>query len=287
MEPIFDNNEKGFYFDKNLRDAYLCTENGLPLIRFKCFDSYEWMDAVFTTRYGGVSSGCFSELNLDVDGGDDPENIRENFNRVGKALNLSFDSLIKTDQIHSINVSYASWENVPEDLVFRDTDGLYTDKKELALCISGADCVPVFIVDTKLKNISVVHSGWKGTVSDIVGACIKKLIDLGGNPIDMTALIGPSISQKNYEVTKNVIDEFTKGSYSLKEQKDIFYQTDEIHYQLDLWAACFYNLVHAGINEKNIYFSGLCTYDNHDMLFSHRFTKGKRGTMRGIIYKKA
>lgn len=284
---IYDNSDKDFYKDKNINSAYVSGDDKLPLLRFKCFDKLDWMDAVFSTKLGGVSTGYFSSMNLDIDGNDDSKNIEQNFNIIAKGLGLLPENLIKTDQIHKTVVNRVQRNSLPTDLIFKDTDGLYTDENNLALCISGADCVPILLCDTVTHNIAAAHSGWRGTVQRIGKVAVGKLVELGGKPDDVVALIGPSISQKNYEVTGDVIEEFIKVGFTDSEMKDIAYKTDDIHYQLDLWAACFYVLKNAGVKPENIHFSSVCTYDNHEILFSHRYTNGLRGTMRGIIYKKA
>lgn len=285
IKLIYDNSDKAFYKDKNINSAYVSGDEKLPLLRFKCFDEYDWMDAVFSTKIGGVSTGYFSSMNLDIDGNDEPENVENNFEIIADALKLLPNNLIKTDQIHKTTVSRVQKNSIPSDLIYKDTDGLYTDENELALCISGADCVPVLLCDTMTHNVAAAHSGWRGTVQKIGKVAVEKLVELGGKPENIVALIGPSISQKNYEVTIDVVEEFKRAGFLEKEMKDIAYKTDDIHYQLDLWAACFYVLKSANVNPKNIHFSSVCTYDNHEILFSHRYTNGLRGTMRGIIYK--
>ena len=79
-----------------------------------------------------------------------------------------------------------------------------------------------------------------------------------------------------------MIREFSRV-FSPEEMETIAVQTDEIHYLLDLWAACWFYLHQAGLKEENIHFSGLCTYENWQEIFSHRRSGGRRGIMNCLI----
>lgn len=171
-----------------------------------------------------------------------------------------------------------------EDLiqVYSGYDGFYTDQPGLTLAVSVADCVPILLADPVSRQVAAVHSGWKGTVGKIGAKAVDAMAAGGARPDQMTAVIGPSISGSHYEVTGELIREFARV-FSPEEMKTITVQTDEIHYLLDLWAACWYYLRQAGLKEENIHFSGLCTFENWQELFSHRRSGGKRGIMNCLI----
>lgn len=171
-----------------------------------------------------------------------------------------------------------------EDLiqVYSGYDGFYTDQPGLALAVSVADCVPVLLADPVSRQVAAVHSGWKGTVGKIGARAIAAMAAGGARPDQMTAVIGPSISGSHYEVTGELVREFARV-FSPEEMKTIALQTDETHYLLDLWAACWYYLHQAGLKEDHIHFGGYCTYENWQELFSHRRSGGKRGIMNCLI----
>ena len=166
--------------------------------------------------------------------------------------------------------------------VYTGYDGLYTDQPGLALAISSADCVPILLADPGSRQIAAVHSGWKGTVGRIGAKMVGAMEVQGAKPEDIVAVIGPSISGSHYEVTEELIREFSRV-FSPEEMETIAVQTDEFHYLLDLWAACWFSLRQAGLKEENIHFSGLCTYENWQELFSHRRRGGRRGVMNCLI----
>ena len=85
--------------------------------------------------------------------------------------------------------------------------------------ILTADCAPIFIYDKKLKIISAIHSGWKGAYKGIIEKVVKFLLSRGSNVKDLVAVIGPSISQKSYEIQKNFKDKFLKKD---KQNKNYF-----------------------------------------------------------------
>ncbi len=317
-----------FYADKDTRDGYLIFpvsgETGLPLIRFHSFDKIAFVDAAFTTRFGGVSKGVLGSLNLGFNRGDGEAELRMNWKRCAAAMNCSLEQMIATNQVHGTEILRAeegmglgtglapeagnafhtgeirnsAGEACAEpDCLFHprvtSVDGFWCDTPGLALCASFADCVPVYLVDPVGRRVSLVHSGWKGTAGQIAGKAVRILEKQGSLPTDIVAVIGPSISGAHYEVTADVIEKFVDtrqlaqdagfSPYSGDELSDIYVQTDAKHYHLDLWAAIYYTLVHAGVRPENIHFSGICTWENADVLWSHRRSGGRRGNMNAFL----
>ena len=289
IELLYHTSTSEFYKDKSINNAYLSGAEELPLIRFRCFDDFDWMDAVMTTRIGGISSGYLSTLNLGSDHGDSPQNVEKNYRILADNLGFEYNRIIKSNQVHSPDFVYIDDKNCsfdgPLHSAFPDRDGFYTYERGIPLCVGAADCVPVFLVAPDIEYVAVVHSGWKGTTYGISGLCARELINRGGSPDKIVALIGPSICQDNYEVTGDLYEAFDKAGFRAEILDVIFEKTDDVHYNLDLWAACYYTLIDAGVSANNIHFSNVCTYDNHELLFSHRYEKGLRGTLNGIIWK--
>jgi len=274
-----------FYKDKDLRDGYLDTTNDLPIIKFHSLEKFPEVDACFTTRLGGISLGDLSTLNLGFARNDSIENLQQNYSTVASAIDTDLDHIVMTDQVHSADISYADLEHAIGSecmLKYKSTDGLWTDQRDLTLSATFADCVPVYFYDPIKNHIAIIHSGWKGTVEQISKNTVNILIKHGSCARDIIAIVGPSISSAYYEVTSDVIDHF-KEVYDESKWKDIFIQTDQTHYHLDMWAAIYHTLESCGVLPANIHFSGICTYDNADMIFSHRRSYGKRGNCNGFI----
>ena len=87
-------------------------------------------------------------------------------------------------------------------------DALITNLKNTAIGVLTADCVPILIYDQKLKIISAIHAGWKGAYKDIINKVIKFFLKKGSQTKNLYAVIGPCITQKNYEVQKDFVDRF-------------------------------------------------------------------------------
>ena len=79
-------------------------------------------------------------------------------------------------------------------------DAVITDQKKLPIAVLTADCVPVLLYDCKKKIIAVIHAGWKGAYRGIIKNVTNFMLKKGCNPKNIIGAIGPSITQKNYEV---------------------------------------------------------------------------------------
>ncbi len=241
----------------------------------------------FSTRAGGVSEGVCSTMNLSFSRGDKEEAVRENFRRMADALGVEEESFVFSHQTHTTNVRKVTLEDKGKGLVrpldYQDVDGLITDIPGLCLSTFYADCVPLFFVDPVHKAIGLSHSGWRGTVGKIGSVTIQRMKEeYGSEPAEMIAAIGPSICQDCYEVSEDVILEFQK-SFAKKYRKHIYYKKENGKYQLDLWKANEIVLEESGILPEHMAVTNLCTCCNHELLFSHRATQGKRGNMAAFL----
>lgn len=208
-------------------------------------------------------------MNLSTNVGDSEENVKKNREKFFGALGIDIENITIQKQIHSTNLKYVSTPGYVEDC-----DGLYTDKKNNFLVISGADCITIFLYEPHKKVVAGVHSGWKGTNSKILTKAVQELQRRFS--IDVTELmvyIGPSISQDYYEVGEEVAELF---------EDDIkFFKIGKFH--LDLKKNNIKQLLKLGVRINNIEDSGYCTYRDKDLFHSHRRDKGKTGRMFGVI----
>lgn len=241
----------------------------------------------FSTRVGGVSEGVCSTMNLSFSRGDDENAVRENFRRMANALDVEEDSFVFSQQTHTTNVRKVTLEDkgkgLTRQLDYQDVDGLITNVSGLCLSTFYADCVPLYFVDPVQKAIGLSHSGWRGTVGKIGCVTVQKMQEeYGSNPEDIIAAIGPSICQGCYEVSEDVIVEF-QNHFDKKYWEELYYKKENGKYQLNLWKANEIVLAEAGILKEHIAVTNLCTCCNHEMLFSHRATQGKRGNLAAFL----
>jgi len=241
----------------------------------------------FSTRVGGVSEGVCSTMNLSFSRGDDENAVRENFRRMANALDVEEDSFVFSQQTHTTNVRKVTLEDKGKGLTrkldYQDIDGLITNVPGLCLSTFYADCVPLYFVDPVKKAIGLSHSGWRGTVGKIGYVTVQKMQEeYGSNPKDIIAAIGPSICQDCYEVSEDVIVEF-QNHFDRKYWKELYYKKENGKYQLNLWKANEIVLEEAGVLKEHIAVTNLCTCCNHESLFSHRASKGKRGNLAAFL----
>ncbi|SHO46050.1 peptidoglycan editing factor PgeF [Anaerocolumna xylanovorans] len=277
---MFENNE----------NVTLHTEKETPFLTFAHLSDIPFIKHGFTTRLGGVSEGYFESLNLSYSVGDEKENVDENYKRICRSLEVPYKDVVATHQVHKTNVRLVENSDkgkglyLPRD--YEDVDGLITKERGIPLATFYADCVPLYFVDTKQPAIGLSHSGWRGTVGRMGLKTVTAMQEaFGSEPEHIRALIGPSICKDCYEVSREVAEEFRKefseelhGEYSR-----IFTKNPAGGYQLDLWEVNRIILKAAGLKEENIHISGLCTCCHSDLLFSHRASKGKRGTLAAFL----
>lgn len=267
--------------------TYLTKTNNVPYLRYYRLDEIPFINHGFSTRLGGVSKAYLSSMNLSFTRGDKEENVITNYHRISAAIGFAEENLVASDQTHTTNVRRVTakdrgkgiWR--PRD--YTDVDGLITNEQNLVLVTYFADCVPLYLVDTKNKAIGLSHSGWKGTLHKMGAVTLKKMKqEFQTNPADVVVCIGPSICQDCYEVSSEVALAFCENMDE-KEQKQILQPKPEGKYQLNLWEANRLVFLHAGVLEQNIVMPDLCTCCNPELLYSHRASKGQRGNLAAFL----
>lgn len=237
----------------------------------------------FTTRFGGVSEGEFASLNLGSNRGDDPGAVRENYRRICALMGADIDGCAVTNQVHGSEVRvvtmadrHACMSQTPYE-----ADGLVTAEKGLPIMCFVADCVPVLLCDGENGVAAAVHCGWRSSVADILGRAIEKLCALGAKEEDICAAIGPSIGRCCFE-TDDDVPQAVEG-YLQGDTEGLFVRRGGGKTLVDLRAANARRLVQLGLRPEHIDISEECTVCSHDKYWSHRYTKGHRGSQAAVI----
>jgi len=273
----------------NNREARIDLNMEVPFFTFTALSALPFIKHGFSTRLGGVSKGQFATLNFDrkvMDAYDDPANVEENFRRIAKSIGFDVNSVVLSKQVHKTNIRLVDESDRGKGLIiprdYDEIDGLITNKANVTLVTKYADCVPLYFVDPVKRAIGLSHSGWRGTVAMIGKKTVEEMSKaFGSNPEDIIAVIGPSICRECYEIAGSTVDEFINA---FPEEKDtILTQKDNGRYLCDLWKANRLVLQKAGLLASNIHISGVCTSCNSDILFSHRKTQGKRGSLAAFL----
>ena len=237
----------------------------------------------FTTRFGGVSTGDFASLNLGSNRGDDPEAVKENYRRICAAFGAGIDDCAVTKQVHGAEVRIVTEadRHVCMSAVPYEADGIVTKVKGLPIFCFVADCVPVLLHDPAAGVAAAVHCGWRSSVADILGNALEKMASLGAKAQDVRAAMGAAIGKCCFETDDDVpraID-----AYIGADAIGCYTQRSDGKYMVDLRLANKKRLLQLGLKEENIDLSEECTYCSHDKYWSHRYTKGKRGSQGAVI----
>ena len=215
----------------------------------------------FFTRMGGASSGVFSGLNCGFGSSDQHDIVSINRARVAKALDVAPDNLIGVHQVHSADVITVA---EPLDPPMRG-DALVTATPGLALSILTADCQPVLFADKQAGVIGAAHAGWKGALDGVLEATVAGMETLGATRANIAAVIGPSISQRNYEVGPEFLDRFLEIDDSYGR---FFAQGHDDRLHFDLPGFGLHRLRNCGVGQAS--WTRHCTYADPARFFSYR-----------------
>ena len=236
----------------------------------------------FSTRLGGVSTGVLESLNLSVRRGDTPENVRENWRRLGAAAGLDLTRAVYARQIHSadVRIAHAADAQPPEREPRFACDGFVTNEPGVPLAVFMADCLPVLLHDPAAGVIGAVHCGWRSSVADILGVTVEKMCALGAEPESICAAMGASIGRCCFETDDDVPDAVKK--YLGCDAEEFFDRRPGGKTMVDLRAANAMRLRQLGLRAENIDVSHECTMCSHEKYWSHRYTQ-RMGQGRGSL----
>lgn len=222
----------------------------------------------FFGRAGGVSTGLYRGLNCGFGSGDEAKDVAANRARVAAAMGLAPDHLVTVYQTHSPDVLTVTRLHSVEDAP--KADAMVTKMRGVGLAILTADCAPILLCDESAGVIGAAHAGWRGAFSGVIENTIAAMKALGANTI--SAAIGPTISQENYEVDDRFRDTFLADD----DRNDRFFVAGSKpgHCQFDLPAYVAAKLEAAG--GAAVQDVAVCTYADEEQFFSFR-----RATHRG------
>lgn len=234
---------------------------------------FEGLDLVhgFTTRCGGVSRGRHASLNVGGKWGDDPAAVAENRRRVAERAGFSLDELRMVRQVHGRTVLRATQLRSDSEA---DALSVHRGEGPMVVAVMTADCVPVLLADRSATVACAIHSGWRGTVANIVGEAVRILTNAGIDPADLIAAIGPCIERDAFEVGPEVAAQFDEA-HVVREGFE--------RPHVDLVAACRARLLDAGLPETSIERVGGCTHTTADRYFSYRRDGAGTGQMMSFI----
>lgn len=262
------------------------TINNVTFITFPAFEQTGLVKHGFSTRFGGVSTGFFASMNLSFTVGDQRKNVFENYKRFCQAIGVDHNRLVFARQTHKTEIRVATEQDAGKGIIksrdYEDIDGLITNTRNLPLVTLYADCVPLLFCDPKKKVIGASHAGWKGTAGQIGQKTVEKMQEVFGcNPADILVGIAPSIGPCCYEVDDPVVNEVKQ--LENVDFSSVIKPVGNGKYMFNMWETNKQILMSAGIPEKNITVTDLCTRCHPNVFHSHRATLGRRGSLAAII----
>lgn len=217
----------------------------------------------FFTRKGGASSGVFAGLNCGTGSSDQAEAVALNRTRAAEAMGLNAGGLATVHQVHSADVVTVSAPGATG----QRADALVTATPGVGLSILTADCQPVLFADPAAGVIGAAHAGWRGARDGVLEATLTAMEELGADRANISAAIGPCISQAAYEVGPEFRQAFADQH---TDNTSYFTQGSGDKFHFDLPAFGVDRLRAAGVGR--VEWTGHCTYADPDRFYSFRRT---------------
>lgn len=241
-------------------------ENNITWLEFELFAPIKNLTHRLYLKHGGFSENEFCSLNFSYQVGDSSKNVDSNIDKVKRQLNDT--PLYKAQLEHGANVAVVHGIN---HKIKNKFDGMITEKVDLGLLITHADCQAAIFYDPKEHVVANIHCGWRGNVLNIYNTTIKKMKKIfGSKPENLLVGISPSLGPKHAEFI-HYQKEFPKNFWDYQEKKEHF----------NLWEISRDQLLKAGVLPHHIEIAEICTYENSSDFFSYRRDKrcGRLGTI--------
>ena len=212
------------------------------------------------------------------------EKNKNSYKKICKVIGIEYNDIVKTNQVHKDIIKKVNDKvnkNEPDffEEIYESTDGLVTNKKNIDICTTNADCIVLMMYDTKKNVIANVHSGWRGTIQKVSAKTIEKMEQIYGcNPKNIICCISPSIRKCHFEVDEDVKNMFENSfkdisKFASKENK---WHIDTVKINIEI-------LKEKGVKEENIIDSKICTVCNSNLIHSYRGSNKHNGLEMGII----
>ena len=170
--------------------------DGTEILQFKRLLEFPNIKHGYTLRKNNI--------NVQVKNADESPLI-DSYKKVGALFNLDYRNIVKPHQTHTDRIEIVN--NTNEE--FNEVDGLITNKKDICLCTTSADCTSLLFYDYKNQVIANVHSGWRGTLQRIGEKTVEKLKnECKCNAENIICCISPCIQKCHFEVDEDVMQMF-------------------------------------------------------------------------------
>lgn len=215
--------------------------------------------------------------------------LEQKYKDIANYLNIFPNQFKVPLQLHTDNIYEI---HSKEDILPKGIDGLITNKKNIPICTTVSDCIPLFFYDPVQNVIANIHSGWRGTVKQIGIKAVNTLItNYNCKKENILCFIGPCIRKEHFLVNEDVKDIFYTTFKNICGKNNIIIETDKYNekgkqYEID--SVLIYKILFKaiGILEKNIFDSNICTVCENDKFHSRRAEGINFGLNVGIMMLK-
>jgi len=223
------------------------------------------VQALATTRAGGVSAGAWAGLNLGLATGDDRDRVLRNRALLAAQLPSAPRWL---RQVHGARVVDAS--AVPADGADTgatvEADAAFTVERGVVAAVLTADCLPVLFADTAGHAVAAAHAGWRGLAAGVLQATARALRAGVNDPgARLVAWLGPAIGPDHFEVGADVLDAMCAA---LPKARAAFVPCGPHKFRADLYALARLALAQEAV--ADVHGGGDCTYCDATRFYSHR-----------------
>lgn len=237
------------------------------------------IQALVTTRDGGVSLAPYDQFNLGLNAGDNPDSVMEN----RRILRLSLPSEpVWLKQVHGIEISTPMSRVVDSEGPYQ-ADASVTNQANEVLAILTADCMPVLFTSYEGDVIGAAHAGWRGLSGGVLESTIHEMCKLkpGLTAKGISAWMGPAIGPSAFEVGEDVYQAFSEqSSHAISTGfKPILGNSGK--YLADLYVLAADRLKSLGLGD--IQGGGFCTFEDKANFYSYR-RDGVTGRFASLIW---
>lgn len=235
----------------------------------------EWylphVNALSTTRSGGVSQVPYNSLNLGEHVGDMPSAVAEN-----RALLIKVGKLpqapLYLNQTHSTGVI-----TLPTNEVSPMGDAVYTNQIRQVCLVMSADCLPVLFASKYGDEVAAAHAGWRGLCHGVLEATLEKFNSAREHIyVWLCPAIGASAFRVGGEVRSAFIQQDPQAVQAFQPDPH-----NQQKYYCDLYQIARQRLTKCGI--QHISGGEYCTYSQPQHFFSYR-RDGITGRMASLIW---
>lgn len=249
-------------------------KNGLQFFTFSKLSTFKNIRHGIFTRNNGFSTGNYTSLNAGLSVGDKEESVVNNRKTIARRMGTQ--QLVFANQVHETDILIFKKDDAKRsakiDAHPLSGDAMITDIPGKALAIQLADCQGILLVDPQNKVVANVHSGWRGSIKNILDTCVKSMtIEFGCRPENIYAGISPSLGPCCAEFI-HYQQEIPQRYWCCKNTSDYF----------DFWEISRNQLLTAGLLNQNIEISNICTKCNSHLFFSFR-KKNQTGRFVSVI----